>query len=191
MNDHQGRVLLLTGAPGSGKTTIMKKVAAALDEITEEALVLDDGTDIYLVDEIGKMECFSKKFRAATRGLLDSGRPLVATVALRGGGFIAEVKGPRGRRDLGGYEGKSERDARPDLEVARPVVQRTLRAGLRPPPACLVRRAPWLHADGETRLRCEQAKGVEHIAESHMSTTGAARSLTSTRALNGRPFAER
>ena len=30
MNDHQGRVLLLTGAPGSGKTTIMKKVAAGL-----------------------------------------------------------------------------------------------------------------------------------------------------------------
>jgi nucleoside-triphosphatase len=27
------------------------------------------------------------------RGLLDSGRPLVATVALRGGGFVAEVKG--------------------------------------------------------------------------------------------------
>jgi len=151
MNDHQGRVLLVTGVPGSGKTTIMKKVAAALsgkrirgfvtgeireagrrvgfelsmftgdkrllahididsrdrvgrygvdvatlDEITEEALVRDDGTDIYLVDEIGKMECFSKKFRAAMRGLLDSGRPLVATVALRGGGFIAEVKGRAG-----------------------------------------------------------------------------------------------
>ena len=30
MNDHQGRVLLVTGVPGSGKTTIMKKVAAAL-----------------------------------------------------------------------------------------------------------------------------------------------------------------
>lgn len=148
MNDDQGRVLLLTGAPGSGKTTIMKKVAAGLsgkrirglvtgeirqagrrvgfelsmftgekrllahvdidsrdrvgrygvdvatlDAITEEALALDDDADIYLVDEIGKMECFSKKFRAAMRGLLDSGRPLVATVALRGGGFIAEVKG--------------------------------------------------------------------------------------------------
>jgi hypothetical protein len=30
MNDHQGRVLLVTAVPGSGKTTIMKNVAAAL-----------------------------------------------------------------------------------------------------------------------------------------------------------------
>ncbi|MDH3727905.1 MAG: hypothetical protein OER77_10280 [Myxococcales bacterium] len=148
MNDQQGRALLLTGRPGSGKTMIMKKVAAGLsgkrirgfvtdeirragrrvgfelstftgdkrllahvdidsryrvgrygvdvatlDEVAEEALVLDDATDFYLVDEIGKMECFSDKFCAAMRGLLDSGRPLAATVALRGGGFIADVKG--------------------------------------------------------------------------------------------------
>ena len=65
---------------------------AALDEIGEEALALDDATDVYLVDEIGKMECFSAKFRAAMRNLLDSRQPLVATVALRGSGFIAEVK---------------------------------------------------------------------------------------------------
>lgn len=65
---------------------------AGLDELVEEALALDDGTDVYLVDEIGKMECYSAKFREAMGSLLDSGRPLVATVALRGGGFIAEVK---------------------------------------------------------------------------------------------------
>ena len=58
----------------------------------EEALALDDPASLYLVDEIGKMECFSAKFCAAMRGLLDSGCPLVATVALRGGGFIREVK---------------------------------------------------------------------------------------------------
>ena len=58
----------------------------------EEALSLDAAADVYLVDEIGKMECFSAKFCAAMRSLLDSGRPLVATVGLRGGGFIAQVK---------------------------------------------------------------------------------------------------
>ncbi len=145
MNEVQA--LLLTGVPGIGKTTIVKRVAAALsgrrirgfvtgeirragrrvgfelstftghkkvlahvdvdsrhrvgrygidvaalDEIGEEALALDDATDVYLVDEIGKRECFSAKFRAAIRSLLDSRQPLVATVALRGSGFIAEVK---------------------------------------------------------------------------------------------------
>lgn len=141
------KALLLTGAPGIGKTTIVTKVAAALpgrrvrgfvtgeirragrrvgfelstfsghkrvlahvgidslhrvghyavdvagiDEICEEALALHEDTDLYLVDEVGKMECFSAKFRAAMCRLLDSGLPLVATVALRGSGFIAEVK---------------------------------------------------------------------------------------------------
>lgn len=146
-HEPRGQALLVTGAPGSGKTTIVKKVAAALpdkrvrgfvtselrqagrrvgfelstfagdksllahvdinsrhrvgrygvdvealDEIIEEALSLDTAADVYLVDEIGKMECFSAKFCAAMRSLLDSGRPLVATVGLRGGGFIAQVK---------------------------------------------------------------------------------------------------
>ena len=37
----------------------------ALDEIAESALVLDDETEVYLVDEIGKMECFSERFCTA------------------------------------------------------------------------------------------------------------------------------
>ncbi len=139
--------LLLTGVPGIGKTTIMRKVAAALlerqirgfitDEIRragqrvgfelcslggrttvlahidipsryrvgryhvdvgaldaaiEETLVLDAATDLYLVDEIGKMECLSEKFRSAIHALLDSKHILLATVALRGTGFIAAIK---------------------------------------------------------------------------------------------------
>ncbi len=145
--NQQGKALLLTGLPGSGKTTIVRKVVAALsdrrirgfvtaeirraghrvgfelstfagrkrllahvdidsryrvgrygvdveglDEIAEEALSLDDSAEVYVVDEIGKMECFSVKFCAAMRRVLDSGVPVVATVARRGGGLIAEVK---------------------------------------------------------------------------------------------------
>jgi len=48
--------------------------------------------DLILIDEIGKMECFSNRFVEAMRRLLQESVPVVATVALRGSGFIAEVK---------------------------------------------------------------------------------------------------
>ncbi len=38
------------------------------------------------------MECLSARFVAAVRALLARPTPVVATIALRGGGFIAEVK---------------------------------------------------------------------------------------------------
>lgn len=140
------RVLLLTGLPGVGKTTVVRAVPALVpglhlsgfttEEIREKgrrlgfrgttldghdviiahvsltgparvgrygvdvraidelagALDPQRGADAYLVDEIGKMECLSTTFVAAIRALLASPVHLVATVAARGGGLIAEVK---------------------------------------------------------------------------------------------------
>lgn len=140
-------VLLLTGRPGAGKTTVLRGVADLLrggrvggfytQEIRERGMrrgfraisfdgrawdlahvdfrtaaarvgrygvdvgVMDavaetlrprGGVDVWLVDEIGKMECLSPKFVTAMRALLDGAAPVVATVAQRGEGFIAEVK---------------------------------------------------------------------------------------------------
>ncbi len=48
--------------------------------------------DAYVIDEIGKMECHCPQFTDAVSRLLEGSVPLVATIALRGGGFIAEVK---------------------------------------------------------------------------------------------------
>ena len=63
-----------------------------LEAIAIPALALEASRTIYLVDEIGKMECFSERFITAMQRLLESDRIVVATIALRGGGFIAEVK---------------------------------------------------------------------------------------------------
>jgi nucleoside-triphosphatase len=57
--------------------------------------VLDiEQTDVklFVIDEIGKMECFSKKFIAAIRRLFESDKPVLATVARKGPGLISEVK---------------------------------------------------------------------------------------------------
>ncbi len=63
-----------------------------------EAVVLpvlsraDNASELFLIDEIGKMECFSPAFVAAVQRLLEGPASIVATIALRGGGFIEQVK---------------------------------------------------------------------------------------------------
>lgn len=139
--------ILITGLPGTGKTTLIRKVAAELrllspcgfftQEIRERgvrkgfALSSLDGTTrvlahvdlagpfrvgkygvdvagfedflgslpltgiagrIIILDEIGKMECLSERFRGIVTSLLDSPAPMLATIALRGTGFIEQFK---------------------------------------------------------------------------------------------------
>lgn len=145
--DNKPQVLLITGVPGIGKTTVIRRAADGLrdkgvrgfytEEVREKGerrsfrLVSFDGTAhiiahvafskshrvgkygvdvkaldnaavllmpdpkarVYIVDEIGKMECLSEGFVAAMRVLLAGNTPVVATVGARGSGFIAEVKG--------------------------------------------------------------------------------------------------
>jgi nucleoside-triphosphatase len=57
--------------------------------------VLDAGrsdAELFVLDEIGKMECLSDKFVAAVRGLFASDKSVLATVAQKGSGLIREVK---------------------------------------------------------------------------------------------------
>ena len=139
--------ILITGLPGIGKTTAIKKLAEELKdlcpsgfytaEIREgtvrqgfELVGLDGGrgllshvgirsiyrvgrygvalgdfeifldslalagpnTKVVIIDEIGKMECLSPKFKTVVRDALDSEKPVIASVAFKGVGFIAEVK---------------------------------------------------------------------------------------------------
>ena len=137
--------IFLTGAPSSGKTTVIKKVIERLPcpangFYTEEERVggrrtgfvmktLDGrrgylahegihsslhirwygvsienietiavpsltpvGNNVIILDEIGKMECFSASFKRATLAALDSGNPVIGTITLGGDAFIMRIK---------------------------------------------------------------------------------------------------
>ncbi|MHC4665291.1 MAG: NTPase [Planctomycetota bacterium] len=56
------------------------------------------GVQLFVIDEIGNMECFSEKFVTAVRRLFKSDNLVLATVAQKGGGFISEVKSYGGTR---------------------------------------------------------------------------------------------
>ena len=62
------------------------------EQIVLSELSLKREADLYLIDEIGKMECFSGKFIDAVNQILNSNIPLVATVAQKGSGFIKQIK---------------------------------------------------------------------------------------------------
>ncbi len=164
--DDARKNIFLTGAPSSGKTTVIKKVIAGLDLpvsgfYTEEERVEGkrvgfvmttlDGRRGYLahqgilsdfhirrygvsignieeiavpsispvrgrviiLDEIGKMECFSETFRKAAVTALDAPNIVVGTITFGGDDFILGI---RKRADIEIHEVTPEnRDALPTL----------------------------------------------------------------------------
>jgi len=138
--------ILVTGQPGSGKTTLIEKIVAQLNvsvagfitrEIREEghrvgfsietldgqsgvlahvdfksrfrvgrygvqletidklavpSLIVTSSEVLIVIDEIGKMECFSEAFRKAVVKVLDSPNPVLATIAMKGDHFIQSLR---------------------------------------------------------------------------------------------------
>jgi len=54
--------------------------------------MLEAETGPVMIDEIGKMECLSDRFVEIVREILNSEKQLIATIAQKGGGFIADLK---------------------------------------------------------------------------------------------------
>jgi nucleoside-triphosphatase len=139
--------IIITGLPGVGKTTLVKKVLHELQGLNpigfytaeirehgsrtgfslisatgEKSLLASEtvqspfrvgkyGVDLVnfenflsaipfwdpdkrlvIIDEIGKMECYSKMFTDLVIELLSADKLIVATVALKGSGLMAQVK---------------------------------------------------------------------------------------------------
>jgi nucleoside-triphosphatase len=65
---------------------------AGFERLINEELTGDPDVDLFVVDEIGKMECFSKLFEDAVRQILDGDIAVLTTIALKGSGFIEQVR---------------------------------------------------------------------------------------------------
>ena len=63
------------------------------EQLVDEELNREAGdVNLLIIDEIGKMECFSRPFVEMVERLLGGDAPVVATVAIKGRGLIADVK---------------------------------------------------------------------------------------------------
>jgi nucleoside-triphosphatase len=65
---------------------------AGFEKFLEKIDLLGGSSNQVVIDEIGKMECLSKKFVHILQEILDSDKTVVATIAARGGGVISQVK---------------------------------------------------------------------------------------------------
>lgn len=54
--------------------------------------ITPNAEQVIILDEIGKMECFSQKFMKAAKRALDSPNIVIGTITLGGSDFILEVK---------------------------------------------------------------------------------------------------
>ncbi len=63
-----------------------------IDRIAVPAMVPADDQVVVVVDEIGKMECFSALFRQTLIKVLDAANTVVGSIALKGDAFIGAVK---------------------------------------------------------------------------------------------------
>jgi nucleoside-triphosphatase len=63
-----------------------------VDRVAVESMIPKTLKESVVVDEIGKMECFSSLFRKTVLDVLDIPNVVIGTISLRGDRFIKEIK---------------------------------------------------------------------------------------------------
>ena len=89
-----GRQLVLSHVrhPGPHRVSRYGVDVAGFERLLEELDLRHSPSPLIIIDEIGKMECFSKRFIDLVTLLLDGPKILLATIALKGEGLIRQVK---------------------------------------------------------------------------------------------------
>ena len=63
-----------------------------IDRIAVPSIITVKEDQMIVIDEIGKMECFSVLFKETLVRVLESKNPILGSIALKGDPFIAEIK---------------------------------------------------------------------------------------------------
>jgi nucleoside-triphosphatase len=63
-----------------------------IEKIAVPAMAPENDKVIVVIDEIGKMECLSARFKQALMAVLDSSNALVGSISLKGDAFIDAIK---------------------------------------------------------------------------------------------------
>ena len=63
-----------------------------IDHIAVPSMIPSEPAQVVVIDEIGKMECFSALFRQILIKVLDSENPVLGSIAQKGDRFVQEIK---------------------------------------------------------------------------------------------------
>ena len=63
-----------------------------IDQIAVPAIIPSTANQVVVIDEIGKMECFSRLFREALLGVLSAENQVIGSIAIKGDHFIEAIK---------------------------------------------------------------------------------------------------
>ena len=79
----------LKGKPRVGKYGVNLQ---DIDQIAVPSMIPSKPGQVVVVDEVGKMECYSYAFRDALTEVLNSQYPVIGSIAQKGGRFIQQIK---------------------------------------------------------------------------------------------------
>ena len=68
-------------------------VLESVDDVAVPAMIPGNLNEWVVIDEIGKMECFSSLFKKTVLDVLNMPNVVIGTISLRGDHFIKEIKG--------------------------------------------------------------------------------------------------